>query len=76
MMIVRSNLSNYGSSSLKNLGRISDQDIVAIQRKNFDIITCNASNEKRVKKGVKEREKERNENLYMGVSTVQQNERE
>ena len=49
MNIARSNLSNYGSSSLKNLGRMSDQDIVAIQRKNFDIITCNDHNEKKTK---------------------------
>ena len=33
-----SQLSNYGTNSLKNLHRISDKDVEKIQAKKFDII--------------------------------------
>ena len=42
--IVKSNLSSYGSSSLKQLQRISDHDISKIQKKDFNIITLNKGN--------------------------------
>ena len=85
----RSNLSNYGSTSLKQLVRVSDHDIISSQAKKFDIISNNVRGTKEPsiyeimgrKENVSSKITERkvgDEQMgrYMGISTLEQNMRE